>query len=307
MSNKPTKRNIKESFDNLPVGLSYFNSKGIPILCNRRMHELIYEMTGCDLQLISDLEDALGMIEKDGEIWLFPSGSAWQFKKNTVHADEDYIEYIAVDVTELHKRKKELELSTEEYRKMVANMKQIVDNVVAITREEEILSLKMSVHSKVGSCLHQLRRFLDGDNLYGKDEIVLMLQDTISSLKGEVAQVDETDSVSELIRVAESLGVILVRSGELPESKLALDTIIMAVRECITNTIRHAKGDKVYVDFQYIDSGVTALITNNGIQPQSAIVEGGGLSSLRRSIEKAGGAMSISSEPRFELSVYMPL
>ena len=53
--------------------------------------------------------------------------------------------------------------------------------------------------------------------------------------------------------------------------------------------------------------GITgAKITNNGRPPAGPITEGGGLSSLRARVEKAGGAVWIRWAPTFELTVSVP-
>lgn len=47
-------------------------------------------------------------------------------------------------------------------------------------------------------------------------------------------------------------------------------------------------------------------ITNNGRKPEGPIIEGGGLSALRRRIEDRGGVMTVESSPEFRLRVLLP-
>ena len=47
-------------------------------------------------------------------------------------------------------------------------------------------------------------------------------------------------------------------------------------------------------------------ITNNGAAPSGPIKEGSGLSSLRHSIESAGGEMHMTYKPRFTLLLIIP-
>ena len=51
---------------------------------------------------------------------------------------------------------------------------------------------------------------------------------------------------------------------------------------------------------------LTAAITNDGLAPAGEVVEGGGLSALRRRIEGTGGAMQVESTPRFRLVITLP-
>ena len=50
---------VKEGLDNLPSGICFADRNGTVILCNRQMYRLCRQMTGTDLQHISELLDAL--------------------------------------------------------------------------------------------------------------------------------------------------------------------------------------------------------------------------------------------------------
>lgn len=314
MKPKKLPRNaVKEAFDNLPAGICFFNDKGFLVLGNRRMYRLAFELTGRDLQVQRDLAAALKSLPensravKDGEIYLLADGTAWQFVHRVLWSEDCYTEYIAVDVTELYKRTKELQISTVEHEKMVADMKRIVDHVTAITREEEILTMKMHIHSEVGVCLQRLRRFhVGGCDVKEKEEIVNQLQEVVKALKGEIGNTDEVDAFGELLRVAAALGVTVSLDGEMTENRREKNLLVMAVRECITNTLRHARGNTVFVSIDGREREISFVITNDGVQPKEDIVEGGGLTSLRWQIEKAGGCMAVQSLPRFALTVTIP-
>ena len=50
---------IKESFDNLPMALCFFNRRGIACLVNRRMLWVSTQLLGSSVQTLSELERAL--------------------------------------------------------------------------------------------------------------------------------------------------------------------------------------------------------------------------------------------------------
>ena len=50
---------IKESFDNLPMALCFFNRRGIACLVNRRMLWVSTQLLGSSVQTLSELEQAL--------------------------------------------------------------------------------------------------------------------------------------------------------------------------------------------------------------------------------------------------------
>lgn len=50
---------VKEGFDTLPAAICYFDRNGLLRLINHRMQEIAAVLCGCDLQTLTDLEQAL--------------------------------------------------------------------------------------------------------------------------------------------------------------------------------------------------------------------------------------------------------
>jgi hypothetical protein len=71
---------------------------------------------------------------------------------------------MAVDVTDLHKNRVELTRENQQLRKVQTDLKRLSANVVAITREEEILNTKMRVHDEMGRCLLAVQKYLKDDS-----------------------------------------------------------------------------------------------------------------------------------------------
>ena len=82
--------------------------------------------------------------------------------------------------------------------------------------------------------------------------------------------------------------------------------MIVAMRECLTNTVRHAEGTEMYVEIGTEKGEDRITITNNGRRPEKEITEGGGLSGLRHSMENMGGTLRIESVPEFRLIASLP-
>ena len=53
--------------------------------------------------------------------------------------------------------------------------------------------------------------------------------------------------------------------------------------------------------------GYTIVMTNDGVQPQRDIREGGGISNLRSMAEALGGSLWIESRPEFKMTIFLPL
>lgn len=106
-----------------------------------------------------------------------------------------------------------------------------------------------------------------------------------------------------LLNEAAALGVEIKLDGMLPIEPVIYDLTVKAIRECVTNCVRHARGTAVFAEIRGIPGGYTVSVTNNGEKPKTEIREGGGLSDLRRSIEAAGGEMAVLSRPEFTLKL----
>jgi signal transduction histidine kinase len=74
----------------------------------------------------------------------------------------------------------------------------------------------------------------------------------------------------------------------------------------VTNAVRYAGATELYADFSETKTEATVTVANNGKQPDGEIIEGGGLSTLRRRVERAGGTMTLQSLPKFRLTVTVP-
>ena len=306
---------IKEAFDNLPTGVCFFNQAGLPVLCNRTMHRFSFSICGRDVQFITDLQDCLSEdfiplegVKKSGKIFTLSDGSAWQLeKRNILHeSGETYSQYITLDVTQLQKNRMELMGENVQLRKVQVELQQLSANVVAITREEEILNTKMRVHDEMGKCLLAAQQYLTDDAEKPlPDHIVASWQRAVSMLQYSNETTDE-DMLLQIRKTCEFVKLQYIQSGQLPVNEKIAYLLTCAVRECVTNAVRYAEATAMYVDFSETIDTASVVITNNGKNPDGDIKEGGGLSTLRRRIEREGGSMVIQAQPQFRLTVIIP-
>jgi len=306
---------IKEAFDNLPTGVCFFNAEGLPVLCNLAMYRFSFAVCGKDIQFITDLENCFADdfipadgVVKEGKIFIVPDGSAWRLEKRSFSYESvnTYTQYIAADVTDLHEHQLELMQENEQLYKVQADLKKLSANVVAITREEEILNTKMRVHDEMGRCLTAAQQYLkdeSGESI--PDSLALSWQRAVSMIKYSNDTPDE-DMLSQIRKTCEFVKVRFIQTGELPKEENAAYHLTCAVRECVTNAVRYAQATELYAAFSESESDAAVVVTNNGKVPESEIVEGGGLSTLRRRVERCGGSMTVQSFPYFQLTVTVP-
>ena len=71
--------------------------------------------------------------------------------------------------------------------------------------------------------------------------------------------------------------------------------------------MHHAKASALTITLYGISNYFVIEYTNNGKNPEKPISEGGGLSSLRQSVEKDGGIMETQVSPQFLLRLKIPV
>lgn len=319
---RPGRASIKEGLDNLPSGICFADKNGMIVLCNRQMYRLCYELLGMDLQHLSELRRGLeaprsGVRTVDGSklIYRFPDNSLWQFFRQEITSAEGnlYTQIQAIDVTELHERIRELKKETKALNEANARAKLHYTALDQIVLEKETLAMKMRVHDEIGKCLLASHRLLSQNSTLVDYKTVgeqwvrtVSLMETAWHSGYAPQTIPAGEVLAEIVTSAREIGIRVIVKGSLPTSRDGAYLMTVAVRECITNAIRHAAATEMTVVFTGTNQADTVSITNNGRPPKGTIIEGGGLSSLRRSIEGKGGTMKVESAPVFRLTVSLP-
>lgn len=312
---------IKESLDNLPSGICFADQSGLVILSNRQMYRLCYTLMGMDLQHISELLDALEKpqagiqsVGADTNVYRFPEGKVWKFTQSSI-TDADgnaYTQVLAVDVTALYEKGDELEQENRRLEEVNARARNLYAQLDDIVREEENFAVKTHVHDEMGELLGLTRnmltqRELPPERLKALGKRWEHIGDTLGAVgKQDGDAFDSDKTLAELTERIAGIGVALHVRGEFPQKSGAAYLLTAAVRECAINTVRHAKGSEMTVELTKTPHSLIVAITNDGLAPAGEVVEGGGLSALRRRIEGTGGAMQVESTPRFRLVITLP-
>ena len=311
---------VKEGFDNLPSGICFAGQSGTIMLCNRQMHRLCHILMGMDLQHIAELRQALDqpqpdveILDKAARIYRFPDHTLWQFAETPITDREGnhYTQIQAIDVTELHERRAELERDNQALTEANRRAKALYAELDQIVREKETLALKMKVHDDLGQCLLSTRNLLTQDSSLedlrsGGRRWAETLGRITADEGGSDTRRGGSDPLAELMASAAEIGVRVRLQGQLPALEANARLMIAAMRECATNTVRHAGGTEMTVQLTRTQKADIAVITNNGKPPEGEITEGGGLSGLRRSVENRHGTMTVRGTPAFRLSIVLP-
>ena len=306
---------VKESLDALPDGVCFFSEDGRILLSNRRMQHISSDITGIGIlngeKLWRCIEEKSVKTDVSDGLVIFPSDSkVWNVRRSEIEAEGNRInEIVALDVTEQYELRRELEERNERLNSVNERLRIFSRDMSRLTAEKELLDAKIKVHDDLGRSLLAFRAYLTAEpSKRDRSKLLPLWRYVISVMKKETAPSEEWDAIE---KTAESLHIQIEINGDLPAGLADLpvsgevrSAIMAAIRECLTNTARHARGDRLFVLIKCgadAPHGIRIEITNNGRAPLVPIQEAGGLSNLRHMVERAGGIMTIESSPQFLL------
>lgn len=309
-----TAMSVKEAISVLPAGVCFYDETGRLLLINQQINNECRAITGRPLldgaafwSAMCEGNTAEGIVcsrEGDSVLVEKKDGRACCYKRiNHILDGKTVYELSGSDISREFALKKKVEEQNEELRKMNVRLRKYGETVTEVTKERETLAARVKVHDGMGSLILKTKRAL----LQGEGDKEALIREWNGVVSLVSSPETEEDRAEEIKKTAKSVGVKILYTGvRPPKGSVAEKILANAVFECITNTARHADGDELYITVSDDGAFFTAKISNNGRAPQAEIVEGGGLSSLRRMAEMAGGSMKTESFPRFLLSVSIP-
>jgi two-component system sensor histidine kinase DesK len=119
----------------------------------------------------------------------------------------------------------------------------------------------------------------------------------IATIKGELLQVKVATEAAKIELIA-NIEVESLAAGV--ESELAL-----IIREAITNVIRHAETEKVWIDLTQVTNQLSLTITDQGQITTNK--EQSGMQNMRTRIKQMGGKMEVNNNPNTQLKFTLPI
>ena len=305
---------VKEALDTLPTAVCYFHPSGTVKLCNRAMEALFRTITGRDLQSFGELQKALAHcnsasgIVRDGNVYLFPDGRAWQYSAGEVRTADGstYTEAVFSDVTALYQKRQELQKQSVELKKMYRELQKLSENARKAAAEQEILNLKSRLHDQMNMGAAAIRQILRQHTASAENAAaVTQFRRAIQILQEESAPPE--DDFAEFVRDAAVSGIQVRITGNLPASEPIMGLLLPVLREACVNAARHADATVLAVSAEQRPDAVIVRITNDGRPPAGEVVPRGGLADGMQRITEAGGRMEIRSQPAFLLTVMLPV
>lgn len=334
--NRLTTGSIRQTMDVIPDGLCCYTTIGIPRLVNKRMERLCWEIIGAPMGDAADFWDRLshGRLKEgvesvrggDNPIVKLSDGRVISFtRKSFITEGHKIYEVVATDISSVYDITTTLRESNQRLTEMNKRLKKISESITQMTIDREVLDTKIAIHDNLGSMLLSTRRYLSKkdkmsklDSLSERRELIRSWKQNVTLLLHERAET-RTDEYVLIQEAAFDVGMKINIKGTLPPQPEIKKIVATAMHECMTNTMRHAGGDELYITivlerhFSEEEAEAqpgdvyTVEIKNNGAPPAGPIFETGGLGSLHQLVVKYGGEMIMEWKPEFVLRLILPV
>lgn len=304
-------RSVCEGLDQLPDGICFSLPDGFPRLVNNRMQQIsnvVFGKSVTDAEQLNkrletgDLQPGCSVDEDENVTFLvLPDKTALRLMRQTIIVDgKAMTETIAFDVTtryhalcELRERNARVEKANRELRNSMLKMNSMI-------REREILNARIHLHDDMGNALLAIRNYLAHPGGDRSALIDLLRMETVLLQKKEISDRDG-DPLYAVEEAARMIGAAIHYEGTLPNEYR--DIVTVAIHECLTNAVKHAKGKNLFVCVSNEGAQTVIALTNDGEPPAAPIVETGGLADLRKLAGSRGVAMTVESAPKFCLKL----
>lgn len=155
------------------------------------------------------------------------------------------------------------------------------------------LNLEVATHITDGKAKRQVKKAQSIARLLLSD-----VRDVVSSFRGKgnlnFAQAlrELTDGIPRL-----KLHLDIDKDYTIEDPKLA-QTMLRCTQELITNCIKHAKADNLWLKFDQIDELIIIEIKDDGVGHRMSIEEGNGLTGIRERVKQFNGSIEILSNKK---------
>ena len=315
-AHSPVYASLQKGLDGMPDGIYCRDERGETVLINRKMKETAKRafINGVrDLPFItgdfkSRLKDGC-TIEKDGDITCLKldDGKVLDIRSGRIKTEGGvFFECIAYDITEQYNKSLEIKKRNAHLRKVNGKIRKYSKEMDSMIRDRELLDAKIKIHDDMGRALLSLRSYLSRQER-DREALTTLWRVTVSVFRCETAPDRSADRMEALTEAAEAVGVTLHFDGSIPDNADASEITAAAVRECLTNTVKHANGRNLYIKTDEYEGIYTINIRNDGVPPDKPIVETGGLGTLRKAVKRCGGDMQTEWEDGFGLTIKIDL
>lgn len=188
---------------------------------------------------------------------------------------------------------------------MMKAVKELSQNLLSVTRAEELLAVKSKVHDEMGLTVLTLQHLYRGEL---DEDAITEIREFWERVLNDPRFLEDDSALNlpALKQRAKHLGLAMTVDGAWPEDQpLATKLLLAILREAMYNALRHGAATTMHVTLEDRPASYYLAITNNGTTA-ATIKESGGLATLRHRIESAGGHLELIGQPVFTLICELP-
>ncbi len=300
------RKTIKEAIDNVNSGVCIYNEQGRILLSNRTMNQLHFELLGEGLkngvlfwkwitESYPTQAENYEVVRADGSIW----------NLSCTKQENEMYKIVATDVTQLNQLSKQIREKNQELRRVQARLVQYEKEVDDLTKAKERLEVKAKVHNRFGHLLLQTRHALHEQSQKEEWNRILDEWQVQTIVFMQEKDTDANHDWKQLLDSAKAIGLTVNVEGRIPKEKEALDILIAASIECITNAVKHAYAKQLFIQIVYRNHQVEFTFANDGSKPDGPIRLGGGLENLKKRVEDVYGTFELVDQPTYQLKITM--
>ena len=224
---------------------------------------------------------------------------------------------ISPDETRLFMRDR-VRLGHKEYRRMVAfdvteeesinSDIERMNHFLDVANTELVAAVENArVHDTVGQRLSILHRYLEDDD--PDPEKLACVVDLARTVVEDLAEPDDIDAEGALRAIESSfslVGIVISVEGPLPCRPEVAIAFVDVVREAATNAAKHGQAHRVDVRLGKLSGCYTLSVQNDGAAARGEVHEGTGFPSMRQTLARVGGTLSIVSTSPFTIEAQAP-
>lgn len=315
---------IRRAIDTYPDGICFARESGRVVLSNKTLNDVCARLTGHTVTNAAAMWRELAALAKaqaigDGspheeekpaheELLLRVGEQAiWRFRTSRLTVREaPVIQYEASDVTALFDAQQRLRESNKREAALHARQRELLKNIVQNNLSQELLAAKLRIHDDFGRLILMTGQALSE----GEGADIETLQGAwigaVRDMENAAAPEMRHSPREELVRVAKLIGCQVVFEGPEPQERKAVLLLYAAIREALTNAIRHAGADRLTVCITEDGYKYHVRISDNGKKAVSAIREGSGLSALRQRLEQEMATLNYDFSDGLTLILTIP-
>lgn len=309
-----TNDSIAEAIMNLSSGLCFAAADGRIVLANTLIRNQVFRLTGRPLTDANEAWERLTSVspEPDGKrpdsIFLLEADTSWMFHRKVLEiAGERYQQIFSDDISERVRLIEALRAVNEEIAQQNKRTRGLIAEIIIKKSEEEILEMQHQIHHEVGQCIVTAKMCLN--EAPDREKLLELIQNwerTFRFRPDAPEPQSGAEREQEICKSAEFMGCSVYFRGLRPRSESNYRLYLSAVREALTNAVRHAKAKAVYIDGAQEGQELIVVISDDSGVKVDHLSEGVGLGVLRKKLEAAGIRMDVDITDGVRLLLAFP-